>query len=31
MGDMGVLDFLISPTDLKQHRFDNVRAIILSS
>ena len=29
--DMGVLDFLISPTDLKQHRFDNVRAIILSS
>ena len=29
--DVGVLDFLISPSDLKQHSFDNVRAIVLSS
>ena len=29
--DMGVLDFLISPSDLKIRRFDNVRAIVLSS
>ena len=29
--DVGVLDFLISPSDLKQHCFDNVRAIVLSS
>lgn len=29
--DTGVLDFLISPHELALHRFDNVRAIILSS
>lgn len=29
--DCGVLDFLISPTDLKNHKFDNVRAIVLST
>lgn len=29
--DVGVLDFLISPFDLKQHCFENVRAIVLSS
>jgi len=29
--DCGVLDFLIDPDDLKKHRFDNVRAIVLST
>ena len=29
--DVGVLDFLISPEDLEKCRFDDVRAIILSS
>lgn len=29
--DCGVLDLLISPTDLKNQCFDNVRAIVLSS
>ena len=29
--DCGVLDFLISPEDLAACRFDNVRAIILST
>ncbi len=29
--DCGVLDFLISPEDLKAGRFDNVRAIVLST
>lgn len=29
--DVGVLDFLISPSDLELRRFDNVRAIVLSS
>ena len=29
--DFGVLDFLISPEDLKNSRFDCVRAIVLSS
>lgn len=29
--DCGVMDFLISPSDLKRQRFDNVRAIILST
>lgn len=29
--DCGVLDFLISPSDLKRQCFDNVRAIILST
>lgn len=29
--DFGVLDFLISPEDLKNHCFDNVRAIVLST
>ncbi len=29
--DEGVLDFLISPEDLKRHRFSDVRAIVLSS
>ena len=29
--DSGVLDFLISPRDLENHRFDNVRAVVLSS
>ena len=29
--DIGVLDFLISPEDLKRQRFDNVRAIVLST
>ena len=29
--DFGVLDFLIAPDDLRQHRFDNVRAIVLST
>lgn len=29
--DFGVLDFLIAPADLKNHRFDNVRAIVLST
>lgn len=29
--DCGVLDFLIDPDDLKRHRFDNVRAIVLST
>lgn len=29
--DFGVLDFLIAPEDLKNHRFDNVRAIVLST
>lgn len=29
--DFGVLDFLISPADLKNRRFDNVRAIVLST
>lgn len=29
--DCGVLDFLIDPEDLKNHRFDNVRAIVLST
>lgn len=29
--DCGVLDFLISPSDLRNHRFDDVRGIVLSS
>lgn len=29
--DWGVLDFLISPGDLRNRRFDNVRAIVLST
>ena len=29
--DAGVLDFLISPSDLEQRRFDDVRAVVLSS
>lgn len=29
--DCGVLDFLIAPQDLKRKRFDNVRAIVLST
>lgn len=29
--DFGVLDFLISPEDIADSRFDNVRAIVLSS
>ena len=29
--DCGVLDFLISPEDLAARRFDNVRAIVLST
>lgn len=29
--DCGVLDFLISPSDLKRQCFDNVRAIVLST
>ena len=29
--DCGVLDFLISPEDLKQRKFDNVRALVLST
>ena len=29
--DCGVLDFLISPDDLRHHRFDRVRAIVLST
>lgn len=29
--DFGVLDFLISPADLRQHRFDRVRALVLST
>ncbi len=29
--DCGVLDFLISPDDLKTRKFDNVRAIVLST
>lgn len=29
--DVGVLDFLISPSDLKNRRFGDVRAIVLSS
>lgn len=29
--DCGVLDFLISPKDLKQRKFDNVRALVLST
>lgn len=29
--DFGVFDFLISPSDLKNCRFDNVRAIVLST
>lgn len=29
--DCGVLDFLISPSELKTRRFDNVRAIVLST
>lgn len=29
--DCGVLDFLISPLDLKRQSFDNVRAIVLST
>lgn len=29
--DCGVLDFLISPSDLRNHRFEDVRGIVLSS
>lgn len=29
--DLGVLDFLISPDDLRNHRFENVRALVLST
>lgn len=29
--DVGVLDFIISPSDLERHVFDDVRAIVLSS
>lgn len=29
--DVGVLDLLIAPADLERHRFENVRAIVLSS
>lgn len=29
--DFGVLDLLIDPDDLKHHRFDNVRGIVLST
>ena len=29
--DFGVLDFLISPSDLQNHRFDRIRAIVLST
>lgn len=29
--DFGVLDLLIDPEDLKRRRFDNVRAIVLST